>query len=1021
MAIAFRAASSWANNASTSNITVTKPTGTVSGDVMVAIIQGDQSYTFTNASGWTTLDTWNASTGVRCRTVYKVAGGSEPSSYSFAIGSSGTDISSVCMSFSGVDNTTPVRDHKTVGSATSSRTSPALTGTQATDMVVILGGARPESANGSAAITAPSTGGWTKPAAAHSGPSNNPFNFPGSSDGAYQIAGTTGTFTMPVTSGMAVAGISLIAAATSNPVPISGTTASVSSASAALTRLHGQHLTGTLTSVSDASATTLGLAHGFILTGTLTSITGLSGAISTVGHYKLTGTATSLSGASADLTVGHNHQISGTVESIGSAEADLTRVQPPPYAHYEFFIDWDRDNGLRISDFETGFDGWTPTDLLSISNDHSYAGGSSLKASWQNQTPSPNDADTFIFGSSAHGFDDGLFAVTSEDPADDEVLSITYDLSGLRVGEPYTLSMWVFVPKTNGQHIKAGIRDVASSDATDETEKWLNLVVPFTPTATEHTLFIDAAGTVTDDNFTYIDYIFVTGEFEDITERVRIEDISWNYGRDQSRALNPVTPAETEIVVDNQDGFLAPNNVGSPLHDFLLPNRELLIRATFRSHTYDLLRVYLDDISEDPYITEQEVKLSAVDPLASIAGGQLSTQVWMGVRTGDAINHVLDEIGWPENRRDIDPGATVISHFWVEGQDASDAITDLVASEGPPAYATVSDAGYFIFRDRHHRILRTESTEVQATFSPTEVEPCFSPPAEINIGWKDIINSVTFAVNERSTIVTDNEEGSMGEAPSVWKYEGTFSVPAGESRVFHVTADSPVLFFQAPELRKGDYAVAGGDVQFTLSRTSGETTELTVFAPTQDIAVTNLIVRGYPINTVDGIVVNVVDENSVAKVGPKADTENVDAPWANANDAQAIGDIITRTRGRRLPTMSITLKNGTPERLLEIFKRRLSDLVHIIEPRSFTHHDFYIESIEHTISDGGKLHTTKFGCEMVPDIIEPEEESLTPFTFGDEYSGFDSGVFAYDTIQADPDKVFILDVSELDSDDGLGF
>lgn len=710
-------------------------------------------------------------------------------------------------------------------------------------------------------------------------------------------------------------------------------------------------------------------------------------------------------------------------------------------ANYGFYIDWDRDNGLRVSDFETDFDGWGPTTLLSLSTAQSYSGSKSLKATWQNQTPSSNPSNSFKFGDATYGFNTGVFAYVSTDPADDAVLSITYSFSGLYVGQPYKLSMWIYVPSSGGQHVKVGVRGLATSAATSTTNQWVNVVVPFTPTATTHTLFIDATGTVTNGNATYIDYVFVTGQYEYI-DHVRSESVDWDYGRDQSRALNPVSPAEMDITLDNQDGRYSPNNSGSPLRtpeNFLLPNREVLVNATYNGKVYDLFRGYLDDIEVNPHISEQRVKFSVVDPMASVGGTELSTQVWQGLRTGDAVHKVLDEIGWPANRRDIDPGATVLAYFWVDGQDASAAISDLVASEGPPAYATINSAGYFTFRDRHHRILDSRSNTSQVTFDALTVEPCFSPPMEINVGWKDIINSVTLdahifsaaivdgtAIND-SNISSDTDEtdasetsvvNELAKSPVIWTYEGTLSIPAGETVTLFLNIDTPAQYMQ---VLPGDYKITGGPVTFSFSRTSGKSSIISVFAPSNSASITNLKVRGYPINQTDGVLISVTNDDSITLVGQKSDPDNIDAPWANANDAQAIGEIIVRTRSNSLPTVSITVNNGTTERLEQILSRRISDRIHILEPRSYTDADFYIESISHTLDSAGKFHTVKFGCEAVPTPATLNEEVLTPFTFGDPYAGFDSGAFSYDSVPADPNTMFVLDSSLLNGTEGLGY
>lgn len=66
-----------------------KPTGTVSGDLMFAIVNANSNLTITDPSGWTRIDEDNGiSSGATIIILYKVAGGSEPTSYTWTTSSS---------------------------------------------------------------------------------------------------------------------------------------------------------------------------------------------------------------------------------------------------------------------------------------------------------------------------------------------------------------------------------------------------------------------------------------------------------------------------------------------------------------------------------------------------------------------------------------------------------------------------------------------------------------------------------------------------------------------------------------------------------------------------------------------------------------------------------------------------------------------------------------------------------------------------------------------------------------------
>jgi hypothetical protein len=109
-AIAFRSASSGSAGSGVLTLSIGKPAGTVQGDVMVASIAvRPETATITPPSGWTLvrrLD--NASSVANSLAVYyKVAGASEPSSYSWSLSTS-TGSAGGIAAFSGVDTSNPI-------------------------------------------------------------------------------------------------------------------------------------------------------------------------------------------------------------------------------------------------------------------------------------------------------------------------------------------------------------------------------------------------------------------------------------------------------------------------------------------------------------------------------------------------------------------------------------------------------------------------------------------------------------------------------------------------------------------------------------------------------------------------------------------------------------------------------------------------------------------------------------------------------------------------------------------------
>lgn len=93
----------------TTSLTITKPTGVVSGDVMIVNIgQRNNGTTAPTLSGWTAISSGAIDGGTTMGALlYKVAGGSEPASYIFTLGSGANNNEGTIIAFSGVDVSGP--------------------------------------------------------------------------------------------------------------------------------------------------------------------------------------------------------------------------------------------------------------------------------------------------------------------------------------------------------------------------------------------------------------------------------------------------------------------------------------------------------------------------------------------------------------------------------------------------------------------------------------------------------------------------------------------------------------------------------------------------------------------------------------------------------------------------------------------------------------------------------------------------------------------------------------------------
>lgn len=497
--------------------------------------------------------------------------------------------------------------------------------------------------------------------------------------------------------------------------------------------------------------------------------------------------------------------------------------------------------------------------------------------------------------------------------------------------------------------------------------------------------------------------LMALGPGEDITS-LEIDDVVTTYGRDQDRQLSPGAVGAASLGLCNVNREYSPENVGGALYGNLDPARDARFQVEWAGAVFPLFRGKIDDYDVSADFSDRNVTFTFLDGLALLQGYPLSTGVYGSMRTGELINLILDEAGWTGGR-DLDLGTTIVKYWWGEGTDALSAVRDLVRSEGPPAVAYVAPDGTFHFHDRHHRIQTSTSINVQGTFVQGALGECdVSVPAGLSIaqpfvyqhGWRDIVNSVTFEVQDRipSSVFED-----------VWTSEDTIVLSNGQSADVDISTSDPFLDAITP-VEGTDFTKTGaGSVTVGLSRTSGQSAKITVMASGGGAIVTGLRMRARPIPVVKTVKVIRQDSGSITAHGEKTNPDP--APWAGVHDAGAIADMILLHYARRRPTVQVRVVTQDPAHFVQVLQRTISDRVRIQNDEMGLNGDFFVERITHTIqrfNQTGKppVHAVVFGCEKEQDVI------ANPFTFDKRGAGFDDGTFDAQ-ITDSGDTVFTFD------------
>lgn len=596
-------------------------------------------------------------------------------------------------------------------------------------------------------------------------------------------------------------------------------------------------------------------------------------------------------------------------------------------------VDWDRDGGLTLGEFETDLGYWRgggtfPGTEVSRSTVRAYSGAASMLIGWRTGTSGPQ-------------------AQLALPPSYEYI-----------VGRTYVYTAWVWVPTGSPKAQLAVVNTVSFSGASGNRDSWQPISVVFTAASTNRftDLQVWPVGTAVDGNQVWVDHIQIAVVGEDVTDRIR-GGVTVEYGRDQTTALAPTVAGRGGFNLDNQSRAYSPRNTASPLYGKIKPARPVLMQRTVTlggtPTIYTLFAGHTDDSPINPDVDSKTVGLSLVDHLADFRGRALSTPLYRGIRTGEAVGAVLDAAGWTGGRV-LDLGVTVIPWWWEEGTDALTALEKILRSEGPPALLTVGTSGEIVFKDRHHRLTDAASLTSQATWrgTPGAAEPVMGRPFGYDEAWRNIVNYASVAVDVRAPT----------DLTVVWTSEATIDLTDGETKLITATSVDP--FYGAVTPDASDIRLAFGVVTAALTRDSGAATTILLTASGGPAQVVGLQLRAVPVPVAYSTQLSASDSDSITDYGARSLPDSI--PWVGLGDARAIVDTVVAQRAQPLPVVTVRFPLGrNATRAAAVLARDLSDRVTIVEPETAVNGAFFIESIAHTFT-GEDDHAVIIGLEAAP-------------------------------------------------------
>ncbi len=193
----------------------------------------------------------------------------------------------------------------------------------------------------------------------------------------------------------------------------------------------------------------------------------------------------------------------------------------------------------------------------------------------------------------------------------------------------------------------------------------------------------------------------MAGSFSYTDVSADVRSITINRGR--SNELDRFEVGTCSIRLANRHRNYDPSNTSSP-HYPVRPMRRVRIRATYGNVTYSLFVGFVEGwpISRRGPL-DSEVDITAIDGLGALAqveiGGFYPEQ-----RSGERINMILDDIGWPASERNVAAGRSYVAELDLQGSETN-ALAEMQNASASEFGTLFADrAGIVIFRDRYFRL-----------------------------------------------------------------------------------------------------------------------------------------------------------------------------------------------------------------------------------------------------------------------------------------------------------------------------
>jgi len=443
-----------------------------------------------------------------------------------------------------------------------------------------------------------------------------------------------------------------------------------------------------------------------------------------------------------------------------------------------------------------------------------------------------------------------------------------------------------------------------------------------------------------------------TSTYDDISADVK----SISYSRGKSDELGKAEVGQLSITLKNAGGKYTPG-YGGVISALLLPKRPIMVSygtSTFAPQFYG----FIEEIIPHPHLSEQDCIITAVDGIDYLSRNDMATILYKSTGTGAIHTAILDDAGWSASMRTLDTGQDTVPYWY--GQDVKSRFAQEEIDDSEQGFSYIGGNGYFNFEDRHHRSTSTHQTS-QGTFTNTMAYITYS------LNPKNVYNIVKTTVTPW-TLQAEAELWRLKETPSIAVGEtlvwwGEASVASGNdyTPVFVDAWTTPVSTtdYTANSASGGGGTDMTADIAITTTKFA-KTIKLSIINNgTVPAFITLLKARGTYYD--DQTKVTRKAEDATSQTAYQKRTLEIGGKYMS--DADQAADLVNYSIGKyKNPRaeLSMTIMNQDTSTLTQILSREISDRITVVNTKLGVNADYFIDYMQHDISNGGLVHTVTY-------------------------------------------------------------